>query len=335
MTKMLFVSWISYSRRSQLIADKFGMKLYLIHSLKRRPFLAPLRYILQAIKTLRILIRERPEVVFVQNPPIFAVLVVYLYSRAAQAAYIIDAHTTALLGSMWQWSMPLHAFLSRRAITTIVTNEHLAGLVKGWGARAFIIADIPAELPQGRPFAVNNSFSLAVINTFSSDEPLDEVLKAATALPEVQFYITGDPVQAKKTFEQAPPSNVKFTGFLPDEDYLGLLRAVQAIVVLTTRNHTMQRGACEAVSLGKPVITSDWPLLRSYFHKGTIHVDNTSQGIQAGIVKMQEERETLEKEIALLQQERQSEWKEKYAALTRLIEDNLAPSGLNYQRLGS
>jgi glycosyltransferase involved in cell wall biosynthesis len=88
---------------------------------------------------------------------------------------------------------------------------------------------------------------------------------------------------------------VKFTGFLPDEEYLGLLRGVQAIMVLTTNNHTMQRGACEAVSLGKPIITSDWPVLRSYFNKGTIHVDNSYHGIKEGILEMREKREFLEK----------------------------------------
>jgi hypothetical protein len=124
---------------------------------------------------------------------------------------------------------------------------------------------------------------------------------------------------------QDHPANVKFTGFLPDDAYLGLLRSVQAIVVLTTRDHTMQRGACEAVSLGKPIITSDWPLLRSYFHKGTIHVDNTSRGIQAGVRKMQQEKEALERDVLLLQQERQVEWQEKQAILGRIIN-----SGLNY-----
>jgi glycosyltransferase involved in cell wall biosynthesis len=321
--KMLFISWIAYSRRSQLIAEKFQMKLYLVHSLKRRPFLAPLRYILQTIKTLMILIREKPVVVFVQNPPIFAPLVVYLYTKLWPAKYIIDAHTSALLAPVWQWSMPLHGFLSRRAITTIVTSEHLRAIVNAWGANTFIIADIPATLPRGKTFPLDGKFNVAVINTFAPDEPLEEVLQAATALPDVQFYVTGDPIRAKKTFLRDHPDNLKFTGFLPDEEYLGLLRAVQAIMVLTTRNHTMQRGACEAVSLGKPIITSNWPLLQTYFHKGTIHVDNSGQGIQEGILRMQRERETLEKEILLLQQERWLEWEEKQAALTKLIEDNL------------
>jgi glycosyltransferase involved in cell wall biosynthesis len=192
-------------------------------------------------------------------------------------------------------------------------------MVEEWGANAFILADIPTTFPQGESFPVDGRFSVAVINSFSPDEPMGEVLEAATSLPHVRFYITGDPIRAREEFLQHHPDNVEFTGFLPDETYFGLLRAVQAIVVLTTDNHTMQRGACEAVSLGQPIITSDWPLLKAYFPKGTIHVDNSSQGIREGILRMQEERENLAREILDLQRERRLEWADKYAALARLI----------------
>jgi hypothetical protein len=83
----------------------------------------------------------------------------------------------------------------------------------------------------------------------------------------------------------------------------------------------MQRGACEAVSLGKPIITSNWPLLESYFNKGTIHVDNSCQGIREGVLRMQHEQEKLAEEILLLQQERRVEWNETYQALLQLIQN--------------
>jgi len=216
--------------------------------------------------------------------------------------------------------MVVHAFLSRRAVTTIVTNEHLKAMVDSWGARSFIIGDIPTTFPEGKPFPVNGKLSIAVINTFSPDEPLEEVLEAAATLPEVQFYVTGSLIRAKKSLLQNKPDNVEFTGFLPDEEYFGLLRAVQAVMVLTTDNHTMQRGACEAVSLGKPIITSNWPILREYFDKGTIHVDNSAQNIREAVIRMGKEGKRLEDEILTLQQERRQEWQQKHATLTEWIE---------------
>lgn len=321
--KMLFISWISYSRRSQQISEKFKMKLYLVQSLKRHLILAPLRYLLQTLRTIKILIKERPEVVFLQNPPILLPLIVYLYSRIRETKYIIDSHTFALLAWWWQWSLPLHAFLSRRAITTVVTNTHLEDMVTKWGANAFIIADIPSVFPEGKPYPVKGEFNLAVINIFAPDEPIEEVLTAAESLPDVRFYITGDTIRAKKSYLLNHPPNVVFTDFLPDDEYIGLLRSVHAILVLTTDDHTMQRGACEAVSIGKPIITSNWPLLKEYFNMGTIHVDNTARGIREGVQTMREQRQTLEKEVAILKQKRWEEWHEKQKLLLRVIENNL------------
>jgi glycosyltransferase involved in cell wall biosynthesis len=315
----VFIVWHPYSRRAQLLSKKLGLQLRLVHTLKRRYYLAPLRYVLQAVRTWRYLWVERPRLVFVQSPPIFAALIVYLYSRVARTQYVIDAHTGALLAPWWRWSLPLHAFLSRRALTTIVTNQHLYQVVAGWDAASFIVADIPMVFPPSQRLALEGGFRLAVINTFSPDEPLEAVLEAAAALVDVQFYITGDPIRAKRSVLDRRLPNARFTGFLPDPDYFGLLRSMDGILVLTTDDHTMQRGACEAVSLGVPIITSNWPLLREYFHKGTIHVDNTPDGIRQGVRRLQAEKAQLMGEIGALQEERRLEWQQKYAALVALI----------------
>lgn len=331
MSDGLFIAWHPFSRRGQLLSEKFRLRLYLVHSLKRRYFLAPVRYILQAVRTTRILLKERPRLVFVQNPPIFAAMVVYLYARLGRARYVIDSHTGALLSPWWKWSLPIHAFLSRRAITTIVTNEYLRSIVDSWGADTFLIADIPTKFPEGQTVSLDGKFNVAVINTFSPDEPLEAVLEAASALPETHFYVTGNLIRAKKSLLENKPDNVTFTGFLPDAEYFGLLRAARAIMVLTTDDHTMQRGACEAVSLGKPIVTSNWPILREYFNRGTLFVDNSAADIQRAVIKMQQQREKLENEISLLQQERWQEWQHKQAALTKLIKADQTRAGASVE----
>jgi hypothetical protein len=86
----------------------------------------------------------------------------------------------------------------------------------------------------------------------------------------------------------------------------------------------MQRGACEALSLGKPIITSKWPLLESYFNKGTVHVDNSVQGIRMGVEAMRGEYGRYQSEIKQLQKEQQQEWQSKITLLTSLIQNSLA-----------
>ena len=87
----------------------------------------------------------------------------------------------------------------------------------------------------------------------------------------------------------------------------------------------MQRGACEALSLGRPIITSDWPILRQYFHKGTVYVDNTSDGIRQGVLEMKHHHSSYEKGIRELQSDQRREWQEKVNTLASLIQAHLQP----------
>ena len=308
----LFLAWSppSHTRRSELMARKLDIPLRRIHVLKKKRYLAPLRYAVQGPLTLITLFRERPMVVFVQNPPIFAPLFAWIYCALTGAGLIIDSHTDALrCPPLWRWSLPLHRFLSRRALNTIVTNEHLSQIVAGWGAKSQIIIDVPSQLPAGKPYPVEHPFNVAMVSSFAPDEPLDEVVQVARSLPDVGFYITGDPAWSSKRLPAALPQNLHLTGLLPDDEYYGLLRSVHAVMALTTEDHTMQRGACEAVWLGQPIITSHWPVLRQAFHKGTIHVDNTVEGIRAGVLQMRARHSQLAKEVLLLQEERRQQWK--------------------------
>ena len=97
--------------------------------------------------------------------------------------------------------------------------------------------------------------------------------------------MTGDYRFAQPELIGSNPVNVELTGFLQKSDYVGRLLASDAIICLTTLDHTMQRGAYEAVYLGKPVITSNTQVLREAFNKGTVHVDNTVDSIVAGVEK--------------------------------------------------
>jgi hypothetical protein len=317
----LFLAWSSpgHTRRSELMARRLGIPLRRVHVLKMKLYLAPIRYVIQAILTLVTLFRERPKVVFVQNPPIFAPLFAWVYCALTCAGLIIDSHTDALQSRIWQWSLPLHRFLSRKALTTLVTNEHLCQIVQGWGAMSLIIVDVPSEFPAGKPYPLEHPFNIAMVSSFAPDEPLDEVVKVAKNLRDVGFYVTGDPVQGFKRLPADLPPNLHLTGFLPDDEYYGLLRSVQAVMALTKEDHTMQRGACEAVWLSQPIITSDWPVLRQAFHMGTVHVDNTVEGIRSGVLQARDLHQQLSNDVVNLQRERRQQWEEISTQLENLI----------------
>jgi glycosyltransferase involved in cell wall biosynthesis len=316
----LAISWAPYSRMSQTFASELDGKLHCVHYLRfQSPIHAPLKYILQAFHTLFILFKERPSAVHVQNPPFVAGLVVDLYCRISGAKYVLHYHSAAFL-PIWDWALPLQKYIARQATTNIVTNNYWAEIVKSWGGHTLVMTDPFLDLPQSKPFQMREGFNLAFVSTFAPDEPLAEVLQAAKSLPEVNFFITGDKSKKPASFFENAPSNVTFTGFLdPDRDYPGLLRSADVIMVLTTRDHTLQLGGCEAVAVGKPLITSDWPYLREVFPKGTIYVSDSAESIREGILSARDQYDGLAREIATLRLESQQMWNSRLQQLKEMV----------------
>ena len=320
MKKIVFVVWSPYHRRSELLAQHFGASIHYVYKgrMSRLP-LTPVRYLIQAQETWRILQREQPDVIFVQNPPIFAALVVSLYARWSGGQYIVDSHTGAFLSSKWRWSVGLHQILSRGALTTIVHNKSQEKIVKNWGCSNFVLAFTPGNYPIGEHYPLSLNFNIAVPCSFEADEPLEIVFQAATRLQEVCFYVTGDFRRLDKEMLSRKPENVCLTGYLSYERYVGLLRGVHAILDLVNTDHTMLMGGFEAVSLGIPLIISDWPTLRDYFSLGTVHIPNSIEGVCEGVNRVQRQHTQLRDDIQLLQEQLQAEWIQKFTELQHLL----------------
>jgi glycosyltransferase involved in cell wall biosynthesis len=309
--RALFLVWgpPSHGPRSRALARELGIPIEFIRGTTRRGgWLAPVRYLRQAAATAGLLARRRPRIVFVQSPPSFAPLLVALYGAATGARLVVDAHSDALLSPHWTRPRWLYRWLARRATATVVTNEHFARLIGRQGGTALVVRDVPTEFPAGGSYPLGDGFHIAVVATFAPDEPIGAILDAARQLPDVTFHVTGDPGRIGGAQRLDVPPNVELTGFLPDDAYYALLRGCDAVLCLTTNDNTMQRGACEALSLGRPIITSDWPLLRDYFAKGTVHVDDTAAGIRRGIEQMVTEHDVHVRGIMELQGAQRREW---------------------------
>lgn len=319
--KRTFIVWARYHRRAELLAGHLGATLHFIYwDWSRSLLAAPSRYLVQARQTWNILQREGPEVIFVQNPPIFNVLVASLYARRNGARYVIDSHTGAFLSWKWRWSLGLHRMLSRQALTTLVHNKCQEEILKQWGCHYLVVGFTPGNYPAGIPFPGNGQFMVAVVCGSIDDEPVDVVFEAASCLPEVSFYVTGDPRRVTPRMMAQKPDNCKLTGYLPYERYVGLLQGADAILVLTSQNQTLLMGAFEAVSLGTPLMVSDWPILRDYFSRGTVFVPNTVEGICEGVRRAEREQDALRHDIVVLRQQLSAEWEQRFAELRRLLQ---------------
>ena len=91
-------------------------------------------------------------------------------------------------------------------------------------------------------------------------------------------------------------------------------------MALTTRDHTFQCGANEALSLERPVVTSAWRTLMDYFFEGAVFVDNTSEGILEGVRQMVSGREGYEREIRDLRRIQRAAWETRIGELAEIVE---------------
>jgi glycosyltransferase involved in cell wall biosynthesis len=320
-----FVVWSPRFKgtRSAWLAAELGLPepTYLAPTSRRGLRAALLKYPWQLVSTLAMLARRRPKVVFVQSPPSFATWTAALYAAMAGSALVIDAHSDAFERAIWTRPRWLNALVARRAAVTIVTGPHWADVVAAAGGAAVIVPAVPTSLDVGEPPPLSG-FNVAVVTTWAADEPMEAVFGAAAACPDATFHLTGRP-KAIERYAGRIPANVSLTGFLDEPAYNGLLARADVVMCLTTRDHTMQNGAAEALYLGTPIITSDWAVLRDYFSRGTIHVDNSAGGIAAAVQRMMAEGPAFRTEVRTLRDEIIDRWARDRAAIVALVDRQL------------
>jgi|SRR6185437_2739005 len=308
--RLLFISWAPFCSRSDNIARELGGRSVMIyHSFWGSNYFTVLcKYITQSVATLRVLLRERPRVVFVMTPPAIACFPVMLYAALFRARWVIDAHSATFNNARWRALSFLQRFLSRRAATTIVTTPHWQELLRRWGARSDIIQDVPIAFPEPSHLTVPAGPNIAVICTFTFDEPIECIFRAAAKVPEVRFHVTGNARRVSPALLAIKPPNLELTGFLADADYVALLIRCTAVMCLTTLDHTMQRGAYEAAYLGRPIITSDFGLLRSAFPVATVYVSDDPESVAEGVRTMCRDAARYQREALELRATKQERW---------------------------
>ena len=131
MTAGLFVSWTRHHGRSVALADAVGVDAVFV-AIGRQTSVAtaPWRWSVQALRTVALLARRRPRVLFVMAPPLPLVLLALGYARLRGARLVVDAHTGALL-RLRRGGAVNTTFLkvARHADLTIVTTERLAAQI--------------------------------------------------------------------------------------------------------------------------------------------------------------------------------------------------------------
>lgn len=323
--KRIWITWES-QRRSIELAKKLGCELFIIE------YKGILRYPKSIFRTINILKRIRLDTVFVQNPSMILTTIACIYGYLVGIPVVVDRHTTFLLNKK-STNTPkfiifklLHRLTIRLADLTIVTNDFLGALVKRLKGKPFVLPDKIPDLTKTQEIELKGKYNILFISSFGDDEPIREVLAAIQDFEarNVFLYITGNYKKLDSMTLRSAPSNVVFTGFIEEQEFANMLFCADAIMVLTTADHCMLCGCHEAVSVCRPLITSDKEVLREHF-KEAVFVDNTIKGISDGVNQVLENMEMYRKKMSHLKDSLTAQWDERYTDLESQLSKVAAP----------
>lgn len=284
-TRVLFVAWARTPGRSAEIADALGGTAVCIWPAwlagARR---TPLRWAWSAVATVAALVRLRPRAVIATNPPVFPGLLALAYARIVGGRAVIDSHPAAFGRKQARaaaWLLPVHRWLARRADAVLVTTDEWVAEVERWGGRALVVHEAPSTGPLARR-AMGSRPRVLFVGVFAGDEPVAAVVDAARVLPGYDVVVTGDLRRASQGLVAGAPANVAFVGFLGPDGYGRELAAADVVLALTTEPTSVVRAGYEAVYAHRPLVVSDWPVLRDTFPRA-VHVRNDASSIAAGL----------------------------------------------------
>jgi len=299
--------WITWEKqiRNRGLSEALDFKLFEMVCDKS----CLMRYIILIVKTIQVIIKEKPPIVVAQNPSLVLAILVVSIKKIFRYVVVIDAHNGGLMpkdGKIRILNLAAR-LLQKKADITLVTNEALKKGVKSNGGFAHVLHDKIPVVRCNEDYKFDGQVNIVYICTFADDEPYKEVISSASKIPNNYYlYITGNNKKMKCDIEV--PTNVRLVGYVPDEEYWSLLHGADIIMDLTTRENCLVCGAYEGVALEKPLILSNTFATREYFSAGCIYVDPTVDSIVAGIKECVNKKNILLREQKELNAKLKNEW---------------------------
>lgn len=314
--RSVFIVWKEYQRRVEVMALYLGVEYFYFHhawEVRSKVFKA-LSYIPKTINTLKCLLQNKPSLILVQFPPTPALYVVALYAWLSGSKYVSDCHMGMTNAKWLAWPF------ARRLLAgggVIVHNEHLVKQTEAdLRVKPFVLRDGIAEnrFPEIGENSLLKNLRLTPKNyvifpcSFSEDEPIQEVIKAAQSLPEIRFVMTWHVEKLAKHLRDTLPPNMILTGFLTTEDFNCLFANAGVALVLTKHENVQLSGMQEAMAFGTPAVVSNLRTTRFLYREYPVYVDNAATSIAHGIEFALQHKTTLEQQMYRLRIESEKEF---------------------------
>ena len=327
--KNIFIVWRNFQARVNSMKEEFNYEdIYFDKSYSNKK-LRPLEYLIKSVKTLTYLMKKRPDIIWLQLPPTPLLYVAYFYKKIKPNVKVFSDCHNAMLRSPWINTPFARKLLNDISTYIIVHNDSVyeqaieSGLKK---EKCIVLEDKSAEFSRenillSNRFIKNNKPSVVFPASFNKDEPINELLKAANILSDVNFIITGNTQRAKGNHDLSIASNnVQFTGWISKDEYDSLIAYSDVILGLTLFEGIQLSVANEAVGFEKAMVLSDTQILKNLFYKGAIYTKSNKDSLVNSIQKAINNKQNLEIETKSLKIERLEKWLSQADSLKKEID---------------
>jgi len=299
--RTLCIVWGPFGFRADELAEAIGAERVSITFLYGPRYFAPIRYVALFFKTLLILSRRRPDVVYAQNPPVFCPLTCLLYCRLAGGKLVVDHHSIWRIKTLGGGPLSraiglLEAVVSRSASGNTAPHSLWGDKLREMGARNVVVVhDFVERNPHARDEALRRSLTDRPFVAISSHggHPLERIEAEASAVGRVgtaALLITGPKEKLERRLSQRSlPENVRYLGFLPRRTYESLKASADVAVNVTDEPFTLSHVLLEYAASSLPTISSRQRVLDDFFGDALAYTDSTEAEAIAEKVRLLED----------------------------------------------
>jgi glycosyltransferase involved in cell wall biosynthesis len=186
------------------------------------------------------------------------------------------------------------------------------------GGKPFVFPDpIPSPHASQEKHTESKNNFIVFISSWAEDEPIDEVctafINSGLINKGIELIVTGKVKAARlqNSIECYQAQNIKFTGFVSEEAYWGLLKNSLFNIDLTTRDDCMVCGAYESLAVKNTILLSNNAPTMNYFRDAALYTDNTSLDLKERIKFLYENNAQFKRRaesglVAIRQQEQEN-----------------------------
>lgn len=296
--KILFVLWAPFGFRARELSEVLGAQYESVTVLYGPRYFAPIRYLALFFRTLILLARARPQVVYAQNPPVFCPLTCLLYCRISGSRLVVDHHsiwsvkTLSGRSPLSRGISLLERFVSRSSDANTAPHGLWARMLTKMGAKNVLIyhdyvpknehhldEELRSRMAEGSILAIASH----------GGHPLERMEIEAAAVAKqreagVSLVISGprEKLQGRLSRLALPP-NVSYAGFLEREVYETLKASADFAVNVTDEPYTLSHVLFEFVASSLPVISSKQEVVEEVFGSSLLYADSTVEDVSSKV----------------------------------------------------